>query len=427
MKTTIRLPRKVTLMDLIWFVGVFCIASYALLEAASISLSAFSFLKKPFLYAGGLCIGLQANLLIYYVVKRKYMAVVLNVLLWCILLGCSLLVDRDYVLQTSPRMATLRLILYLAELFALMMLIAQAGRGEATIRFLYWYLLILVFLTDVVLFTRVAVFYSGGFETYLVGTKFSVVYLHMDLVAIWLMRNRHELKSSKKRPKLKLAVMLLISAIVSLKVDCKTGVLGCIMLLALLAFIESPKSKRGHLLTSPAVLFATLLISAILPFVIKEILEIPIVTYLVRDVLKRSLTLTGRTKIYAKYIDAMEGYWRWGYGYGTGNEVSMELFGGYANSQNGLLQWVLQAGIVNAAAMCMLFTIIFWQLSKSQPEKKAYLMPLVALIYVYIVLGVIETTYNMAFIMWFALIFMFVNQKEKRFCSVCQERNRSEV
>lgn len=418
MKTTIRIPRKVTLMDLIWFAGIFCIASYALLEAASISISVFSYLKKPLLYTGGLCIALQANLLIRYVVKRKYIAVLLVLLLWCILLGCSLLVDRDYVLQTSPRMATLRLILYLAELFLLMILIAQAGRGEATIRFLYWYLLILVILTDVVLFTRLAVFYSDGFETYLVGTKFSVVYLHMDLVAIWLMRNRHELKTGKKSPKLQLAVMLLLSAIVSLKVDCKTGVLGCIMLLALLAFIESPKSKRGHLLASPSVLLAALMISAILPFVIKEILEIPLVTYLVRDVMKRSLTLTGRTKIYAKYIDAMDGYWRWGYGYGTGNEVSMELFGGYANSQNGLLQWILQAGIVNAAAMCVMFTIIFSQLSKAQPEKKNYLMPLVSLIYVYIVLGVIETTYNMAFIMWFALIFILVNQKEKRLSSV---------
>ena len=81
MKTTIKLRRKFSLMDLLWFVEVFCLASYALLEDASISISAFSMLKKPFVYATGLCLLLQANLLVKYIPKKKYFGMMVLVVL----------------------------------------------------------------------------------------------------------------------------------------------------------------------------------------------------------------------------------------------------------------------------------------------------------------------------------------------------------
>lgn len=412
MKTTIKLRRKFTLMDLLWFIEVFCLASFALLESVNISIPVFSSLKKPFVYAAGLCLLLQANLFVRYIPRQKFFWILLLLVALCFLLGCSLLVDRNIVLEISPKTATIRLILYLGELFLFAMLAAQAGRGEQTLSFLYWYLVALVVATDVVLLTRVVTFYNGGFETYLVGTKFAVMYLHFDLAAIWMMRNQKLIRKSL-RTKITAGFMMVLLAVISLRVDCKTALLGCVLLLGLIAVMDSRKKDRLRLFTSPAVLLACLVISAVFPFILKEFLELPAVTYLVQTVLKRDLTLTGRTKIYAKYLDTMENYWAWGYGFGTGNEVSVKMFGGYANSQNGLLQWILQVGLMNAIPLCLLFTAVFAQLSKAKAQKQRYLMPLVALIYMYIILGVIETTYNMAFILWFAVLFMMVNEKKQ--------------
>jgi len=72
MKTTIKLRRKFTLMDLLWFIEVFCLASFALLESVNISIPVFSSLKKPFVYAAGLCLLLQANLFVRYIPRQKF-------------------------------------------------------------------------------------------------------------------------------------------------------------------------------------------------------------------------------------------------------------------------------------------------------------------------------------------------------------------
>ena len=413
MKTVIKLRRKFTLMDLLWFVEIFCLASYAFLEDASISISAFSMLKKPFVYATGLCLLLQANLLVRYALKQKYFWILVLLAVFCVLLGCTMLVDRRIVLESYSRSATLRLILFLAELFLFMILAAQASRTEMTLSFLYWYLLVLVVVTDAVLLTRVVTFYSGGFETYLVGSKFSVMYRHFDLAAIWMMRNQKLIRENLKT-KVTACIIMVLFAVISLRVDCKTALLGCMLMLGLIVVMDSRKKNRLRLFASPTVLFAALLISAVIPFVLKEFLETPNVTYVVKDVMKRDLTLTGRTKIYAKYLATMENYWPWGYGFGTGNEVSVKMFGGYANTQNGLLQWILQVGLIGTVPLCLLLISVFWQLSNAASEKQRYLMPLVALIYVYIILGVIETTYSMGFIVLFALIFMLVNERRKQ-------------
>ena len=38
-------------------------------------------------------------------------------------------------------------------------------------------------------------------------------------------------------------------------------------------------------------------------------------------------------------------------------------------------------------------------------------MPIAALVYVIVILGMVETTYNLCFFLWLALIFAFVNER----------------
>ena len=55
--------------------------------------------------------------------------------------------------------------------------------------------------------------------------------------------------------------------------------------------------------------------------------------------------------------------------------------------------------------------LVFQQMSKSSKHRQ--IMPMLVLIYVYIVLGMVEVTFSMRFILWIALIFMHSNSKEE--------------
>ena len=86
---------------------------------------------------------------------------------------------------------------------------------------------------------------------------------------------------------------------------------------------------------------------------------------------------------------------------------------GYENVQNAFLQWVLQVGLFATGALAALMVQIFRHLRKKRMRNQSRVLPLVALIYMFIILGTIETTFNMALILWFMLAFMLVNEKQQ--------------
>ena len=59
--------------------------------------------------------------------------------------------------------------------------------------------------------------------------------------------------------------------------------------------------------------------------------------------------------------------------------------------------------------LVLLMLMIFRQRSKLGAFKKS--MPLVILIYVYILLGTVEITFSMNFLLWLGVLFMQVNEK----------------
>ena len=107
----------------------------------------------------------------------------------------------------------------------------------------------------------------------------------------------------------------------------------------------------------------------------------------------------------------MEGRMLWGFGFGNANDASVTMFG-YENVQNGLLQWVLQVGVLTTVALVAVLLQVFRQIKRRNPTNMDKILPLVAMIYVYIILGTLETTFDMAFLMWFAMIFMLVTEKQ---------------
>ncbi len=405
----IRLKRKprFSLEKLLLFLTIFCVSSFALLEYVSISIPLFTLVKWPLLYLGGVCLISQINMLIRTFMKKKYFYIWITLLLLC---GCLLLSgtsNRNTASNINVMRSTARTICFLIELFALMIWVSEKGYGKFFVNFLFRYVLLLVIATDVLVFTKLIVFRDGSYESYLVGTKFIVAYLHMELLTLWFLKSGIGI-NIKNIPRILLIAASAYLVIISIRVQCMTGVLGCVALFVCFMLIDRPSRKGLRVLNSPGMLLLSLAFCLIFPFVSELIVSIPAVNYFVVEVLGRNENLTGRIEIFQLFGKRMEDHALFGFGMGNANLAAKTLFG-YANAQNAFLQWILQAGFLTTAAMVLLIVTVFVQRSRTRQFKKT--MPLVILIYIYILLGTVETTFSMNFIMWIGLLFALTNEK----------------
>lgn len=404
------LHKRLTLNTVATYMALFCVVTFALLEHASISIDAVSRIKLPLMLLGAVCLLTQLQPIARALKKRNYFYAFLTLAVMSILLLWSMLLNWNATLGGSPAMRTVRLILYLLELFLVLMLFAENGKAQQVVNFLFWYSLILVLLNDALMFSGVVSFGSRKYETYLIGTKFNVAYLHMNLLVLWFMRSKRGLRR-QRFIKLKVLTAAVCIVAICLRVEVVTGLVGCLVLVLLMALVETPKGRKLFRLASPTMLSLVMGISVAFVFVAVAVLDIPFVRTVVEEVFHRDVTLTGRVEIYQQFVENMQGHWLAGYGYGNGNAVSVALFG-YENVQNGLLQWVLQVGVPATAALVALVLQVFKQISRRRVKNLAKILPLVALIYMYVILSMVETTVDMAFVMWTAVIFMFANERQ---------------
>lgn len=406
----LRIRKRFPIRNLMLWIAMMCVFSYALLEHVSIPIPAFSAVKRPLLYVGGLCILMQTDVLLKNILKKRYFYVALVLLILCMALALSMMINEGSFAGASPKGGTSRLMLFLVELFALMILLAEASWKWRVVQFLYGYLLVLVILTDILILTGGVRFISGIYEYYLVGTKFSVIYIHMNLIAFGLIKRMKD-RNTAKIPRWLICGAAAILVCVSVRVDCMTGVLGAAMLVVLYWRQNEARPEKARVLTSQGIFLMCLLGCFVFPFVVEDITKYSFVKYLVQNVLGRNMDLTGRLNIYQDFVDKMWGHWLLGFGYGSANAVSAKLFG-YANTQNALLNLILQCGILGTSLLVTLLTVVVREKNRCEIERVTCIRPLLVLIYVYIFIGTVETTFNMSFILWFAVLFMWVNSQE---------------
>jgi len=405
----LKIKKTIDLETLLMWVGLLCVVSYALLEHMSIPIPVFSAVKMPLLYAGGVCVIPLLSILFANIRKIRFFYVFLVLFALCASLLIGMKYNSDTVNGFSPEQNTIRLVLYLLELFVLMMAFAEKEKGRAAIKLVFYYVLVLVVLTDVFMFTGLFTYGTEEYPNYLVGTKFTVSYMHFNLFALWIMQQRDK-KGTKPVKKWLIWGAAGIVALVAIYVNCMSGVLG-IALLVWLTVWRSSSQRVSRLLTSPAFFVTCIVACTWIAFVIGFFLDIPFIKTFIEDVLCRSTTLTGRINIYLGYTDAMQGHWLFGYGYGSSNLVSHQFFG-CANAQNAVLQWILQCGLVTTVLLIMLLVLIMKQVNMCRKDANVATEVLVVLVYTYIMLGIVEVTYSMSFILFLALIFMVTNDKK---------------
>ena len=401
--------RKFTLDTLLINIAMFCVFSYALFENADVTFSVVSSIKMPVLILGAISLILLLRGYIGKLFTKKYFKTFFLLSILILFLLGNAFINRNPIIGISPIKKTLRLLLYLIDLFVLSVVLAEKGLGKNAIQFLYRYILILVILNDFLMFSGVRTFASGRHEIYLIGNKFAVSYLHMSLFVFWILSSE-KMVTSYRYSLYKVILAASFYLAVSLRVNCMTGVIGCLMLVAVFILIESPNKGKVLRFTSPWMLLMFMAGSVVFAFIAEMILSIPIVSYLVNGVLGRDISLTGRTEIYALYTMTIPKHWLTGYGFGNAYDVTSTLFD-FDNVQNALLQWIIQVGVLTTAMLVCFLVNIFSDATRKKAQRLPSVLALVALVYTYVILGSVETTFNMSFILWFGMIFMLANEK----------------
>lgn len=406
---TIKIRKRTTISQegFFFFLSLLSVSSYALLENVSVSIPAFSAIKMPLLYIAGVCEASYILNVFHTLKKKKYFYVILTVFLFCAALVLTVFFNSENAVGTNPRYRTIRLVLFIVELFLLMIWAAETNRSQSVVNFLFYYVLLLILLTDGCLLLKKDAFYYGRQQSYLIGSKFNVAYFHIDLLVLWSIKKEAWTHSIVKLKGVLYIGMPLILYI-SVYIDCMTGVVGCVALILLFELMNTPAKRKIMQLGSPTVLVVLLVASIIFPLLVDSVLSIPTVVSFIENILNRSTTLTGRLDIYQKYYDAMKGHWLWGYGYGNGYTISMRKFG-YANAQNALLQWILQTGLVATGLLVILMVIVVNQVKRFGKIEQC--APWLIMIYLYVILGTVEVTFSMSFLLWIGVIFMLTCDK----------------
>lgn len=400
--------RKLTLLIYISFI---CILSFTLLENTSISISEFTTYKRPLLIIAAICIVGMINYIYPYLLKREYFFGLCLVLMFITMLWYSSITNTNTIYGYRPIYSTINMTLFIVELFLLAIVIAEYGYVERIFSLSFKYIIVLLIITDVLVFSDMATFTDGLFETYLIGTKFDISYLHIFAVAFYLLNRRPGFRFKAQHIFLTVFFSVLV-IMLAIRVDCMTGVIGSVLLVVLMIIFNTATDSLLTFFSKDWVLILFIVGSGIIAFLLEQVVATPMVSDFIVNVLGRQITLTGRTNIYSLFILKTGGNLNWGYGLGSAYTTSMSLFG-YADAQNAILQWILQIGIIPCVFMVLGFGGAFTGINRN--EDLILIMPIIALIYVFICLGTIEITYNMNFFYLIALIFAWSHRKEMDF------------
>lgn len=264
--------------------------------------------------------------------------------------------------------------------------------------------IVICIITDVLAFTI-----GEDRGLYLIGTKFQVFYQHMLAITLYMVANIDSIKNKKSIKSYKyyfnVLVILILTIVISMKMECSTGIVGIIVFFLVMALIRLKES----FFISPVTFIGAIILSFCFMWSFEGILMNKQIVTFITVYLQRSLSLTGRTIIYSKMALIMNKHWLLGFGYGSTYEVCMSKIG-FADTQNALMEWIMQLGVIGTTSLFIMLVYAFYQL-KYQRECRQWIY-LVAYIYTLVFIGTVEITYTMYF--FGVIVMIYILGKEKR-------------
>lgn len=332
--------------------------------------------------------------------RKTYRELNVSIAFFCLATLVVSYINRNGYTDRNPFLAAVVFVATLIEFVITVEIFCQREEIQNLIRVFYRMTLLVVMLTDfLILFTNMHLQYGG--DVFLVGTKFSVVYMHFYLISFFFADKNIELRTIRESSlnNMLLGVLLIITMTVSIKLGTATGIVGTV---ALLLFLWLSERNIGVFLNSKS-FFVALIASLLFAVFVEIILSNSMVTYIITQLLGKDVTLTFRTVIYSMFPNIMKERWFWGFGYGTGYEVLMRY--GIVDAQNGIFDWIQQIGVFGTMLLAIWLCIAMKQPKNLCDINHSDVRSLTALAYVFVLLATVEITFSSKFLAIIVLLY----------------------
>lgn len=322
-------------------------------------------------------------------IKRKFLSVNIIMILFSALIIISSFINRYRVSGRNIFLSSLVFCLSMTLVFLLFEILTEMNSPKMVIKVLRNCAIVETVICDFLLLVMPSVFWTGGINC-IIGSKFSMAYLHLWMIAFIV---SYKLLTRSKLLDLKLVLLFLWTAYISVKVDCVTGIVGSILLVTIIIL----SFKYSEIFLKPCTVVLLLAFCFTFIFAYDLILNIPSVNNLIVNIFEREGTMSSRLSIYALSLEYLKGNFLWGIGYGSSYEIGM-AYSGFADTQNSILEWIWQSGIPATVLMLTLFIIISYKIYIFYKRYGGvYALPVVGMIYTFILLGTVEITMNNTF------------------------------
>lgn len=332
--------------------------------------------------------------------RKTYRELNVSIAFFCLATLVVSYINRNGYTDRNPFLAAVVFVATLIEFVITVEIFCQREEMQNLIRVFYRMTLLVVMVTDfLILFTNMHLQYGG--DVFLVGTKFSVVYMHFYLISFFFADKNIELRTIRESSlnNILLGVLLIVTMTVSIKLGTATGIVGTV---ALLLFLWLSERNIGAFLNSKS-FFVALIASLLFAVFVEIILSNSMVTYIITQLLGKDVTLTFRTVIYSMFPNIMKERWFWGFGYGTGYEVLMRY--GIVDAQNGIFDWIQQIGVFGTMLLAIWLCIAMKQPRNLCDINHSDVRSLTALAYVFVLLATVEITFSSKFLAIIVLLY----------------------
>lgn len=324
----------------------------------------------------------------------------LSLALFCVITLIISYINRYGYRERNPFLAAIVFTATLVEFVSTVEIFSQREKMKDLIRVFYRMTVLVVLATDfLILFTNIHLQYGG--DVFLVGTKFSVIYMHFYLISFFIADKNIRLRIVRNFSfnNILLILYFIITMIMSIILETATGIVGTVAMLLILWLSDK---NVGFFLNSKS-FFIALVASLLFAVFVEAVLSNSVVTYIITQLLGRDVTLTFRTVIYSMLPNIMKKHWILGYGYGTGYEVLMKY--GIVDAQNGIFDWIQQIGIFGTVSLVIWLCIAMKRVKDSYKTNNSDICSLTALIYVFILLATVEITFSIEFLASVVLLY----------------------
>lgn len=290
-----------------------------------------------------------------YLLLPRYRAIIYIILLYSVSISISTyLAEADSVLPNNLLANKFTPIKFSLQLLATLLLVVSINRhrlASVAYRCLLYCSGFYVLVVDAYVLSLPP--NTDSAFMYIWGTKFWVAYMNLLFASFYLYIMMLKRKFGKLDNYLFMALLLIIG-IISKHADCTTGCIGVVIfMLALLV-----KRKFLHFFHRPRTFVGSLVLLDIGFFMFfMFMLSVPIIQYIIVNVLNEDLSLNGRVYIYELLPDIMDNRPFFGYGSGNGYKAMSWLLD-TQNAQNGLIFNYLDIGVVGS----ILYLILVYQI-----------------------------------------------------------------